>query len=107
MSASYLLKETRCFRYCLFPYIRAEILGRGEQTFRGRELCGDPAMGDAQQQSNEKNHSGTTFANDGYHGRTWDEWNRAKARTASNEAISVGGWRILWYMALMIFTLSI
>jgi len=36
-----LLKETKCYRYCLFPYIRAEIIESGEQTFRGREVCGD------------------------------------------------------------------
>lgn len=29
-----------CTKLCIFPFIRAEIIDSGQQTFRGREWCG-------------------------------------------------------------------
>lgn len=33
------LNKLQCYQICIFPFVRAEILDYGEQTFRGKEFC--------------------------------------------------------------------
>ncbi|KAH7731059.1 Protein T25B9.3 a [Aphelenchoides avenae] len=41
------VRGPKCFQLCIFPFVRAEILENGQQTFRGREWCG--SLEEAQQ----------------------------------------------------------
>lgn len=33
------LNKLQCYQLCIFPFVRAEILDHGQQTFRAKEFC--------------------------------------------------------------------